>query len=107
MPAEQLQPYEDELRALLAAHADFEVHRDNWRAVQFFARMETQWRLVLTMGGGIFTGLDYAAVFASMAGLRVCPARRRQLFADLQTMEAAAIDELNRPALEKAGKRGA
>lgn len=50
--------------------------------------LQTQWRL----SDGLPTGLDYAGVSAALALREDKRARRRELFADLQVMERAALD---------------
>jgi hypothetical protein len=42
---------------------EFEVWPDNWRAWELFAALETQWRLVVGPGGGVFyEGIDYSVL---------------------------------------------
>jgi len=99
----------DEARAELArlqgeAGGDFAVHRDNWRALQFFLLLQTQWRVAAGMSG---LGLDYAGVAAAMELAAVPRARRQRLWADLQVMEAAALPALNRRLVKKGGGDGA
>ncbi|MDR5655410.1 DUF1799 domain-containing protein [Ruixingdingia sedimenti] len=60
----------------------------NWSSVCAFLACETQWRAVATLAGVIWLGLDYPAVDVVL---------RRQgapdaVFADLQIMEAAALE---------------
>jgi hypothetical protein len=54
--------------------------------------MQTQWRV--GMAGA--TGLDYPAVFATIDRLHrdKTDARRDELFADMQIMEAAALKKM-------------
>ena len=68
---------------------DFEVFEDNWQAVMFFMRLQTQW--VATMGGVV--GLSYPAVevMFRIEGIE----NQRELFADLQVMEFAALQVMN------------
>lgn len=68
-----------------------EIWPENERALALFLACRTQWRAG-PMGGVL--GLDYPGVLAVMR-IRREP-RREQLFADLQVMETAAIDVLNR-----------
>ncbi len=78
--------------------ADFEVWEDNWEAVCAFLFVGTQWRTV-AIGGGMeagrvyWSGLDYAAVAAGLAGggIAATPA----IWGGLRTMEAAARNALN------------
>lgn len=59
------------------------------QAVQAFVAVSTQWRRLLAGDRLLATGLDYAGVRAALRALRIhlTPA----LFADLQTMEGAAL----------------
>ncbi len=65
----------------------FEVWEENWPALQAFLAVQTQW--LRGMSGP--TGLNYAGVRAGldMAGIEVT----RELFDQLRTMEAAALEE--------------
>ena len=67
---------------------DFAVWPENWDTVELFLRCQTQWR---TSVGGV-TGFDYSSVLAlvNMYAYDV------SVFEDLQIMEAAAIDLLNK-----------
>jgi hypothetical protein len=104
LPEAQIDEARGELARLeQACGGDCEVHRDNWRAVQFFALLGTQWRVALGMGTAVTLGLDYAGVAAAMEMAAVPRSRRRRLWADLQVMEAAALPILNRQATEGAG----
>lgn len=75
-----------------ARRAGFEVYEENWPVVELFVRASTQWRM--GMGGPV--GLDYGgvALTARLTGVKLT----REVFAGLQAMEAAALDELNRRA---------
>lgn len=62
----------------------------NWEAFCLFADLETQWRV----GIGGATGLDYTAVVSMMDLHEVPRERRRELLADLQVMEKAALKQM-------------
>lgn len=70
--------------------AEFEVHPDNWLTVEMFLRLQTQWRT--TMNGVI--GLDYSAVRWLFRLYEVQD--QRALLEDLQTMEVAAMQAINK-----------
>jgi hypothetical protein len=70
--------------------AEFEVHPDNWATVEMFLRLQTQWRS--TMNGVI--GLDYSAVQWLFRLYEVQD--QRSLLEDLQTMEVAAMQAINK-----------
>lgn len=86
-PEEQI----EEARKGAADAEEFEVWPDNWRAVRYFVRVGTQWRVG---GMGDLIGLDYAAVESALRLLGVQRSRWRVLFKDFQVMEAAAVDYL-------------
>ena len=67
--------------------ATIPVYRCNWRALQLFLELATQWRYA-GMSGEII-GLDYPAVRAlfQLNGIR----KTRKLFAQIQTLERAAL----------------
>ncbi len=68
-----------------------EVFAGNWTSLSAFVTVATQWRVVATMGGLIWVGLDYPAVKMVLdhSGL---PA---PVFDDLRVMENAALAVLN------------
>jgi hypothetical protein len=70
--------------------AQFEVHPDNWATVEMFLRLQTQWRS--TMSGVI--GLDYSAAQWLFRLYEVQD--QRALLEDLQTMEVAAMQVINK-----------
>jgi hypothetical protein len=63
--------------------------------VTLFLALQTQWRIVQGMGGGSFTGLDYAAADAAMRMLDIPRRERPEMFAGLCHMERAALFILN------------
>ena len=69
---------------------DFEVLQENWPTVEMFLRLQTQWRS--TMSGVI--GLDYAAAQWLFRLYEVKD--QRALLEDLQTMEFAAMQAINK-----------
>jgi len=68
----------------------FEVWEDNWPALEMFLRLQTQWRS--TMNGVI--GLDYSAARWLFRLYEVQD--QRALLEDLQTMEVAAMQAINK-----------
>nr|WP_066877566.1 DUF1799 domain-containing protein [Sinorhizobium saheli] len=63
----------------------------NWSSFIAFRACETQWRVVATMAGLIWIGLDYTACQIVLEQLDA-PA---YIFADLHAMEEAALPILN------------
>lgn len=76
-----------------SAEADgaFQVWRANEDALIAWLAVETQWRVVASMAGLIWLGLDYSAVDVALRRLK-SPDR---VFADLQNMELAALEAFN------------
>ena len=68
---------------------DFEVLEENWPVVRLFMQLQTQW--VPSMGGML--GLNYQSVdfLFRIEGIE----NQREMLADLQTMEVAALQVLN------------
>lgn len=70
-----------------------EVWEENVQSVNFFLEFcGTQWRVVM---GGV-TGLDYTAVITSLRTLRLNRERFDEVFADIRTMERAAMEEMQK-----------
>ena len=69
---------------------DFQVLQENWSTVEMFLRLQTQWRT--SMSGVI--GLDYAAAQWLFRLYEVKD--QRALLEDLQTMEFAAMQAINK-----------
>ncbi|MGD9476148.1 DUF1799 domain-containing protein [Shinella sp. G-2] len=63
----------------------------NWSSLLAFLACQTQWRVVATMGGLIWLGLDYAAARAALEELGLPLSR----MADLRALEAGALPILN------------
>jgi hypothetical protein len=63
---------------------------ENWSAVEMFLRLQTQWRT--TMSGVV--GLDYSAAQWLFRLYEVKD--QRELLEDLQTMEVAAMQTINK-----------
>lgn len=73
-------------------HEGFEVHPANWPSMIAFLACDTQWRVAATMAGLIWLGLDYQGVDIVLR--RSALDDPDAVFADLQVMEAAALDVL-------------
>jgi 3-keto-L-gulonate-6-phosphate decarboxylase len=67
------------------------VWPENWRAFELFVGCRTQWRV--GPAGGVL-GLDYQGVAAVFRMKRVKD--QEAMLADLQVMEAAALEVFNR-----------
>lgn len=70
---------------------DLEIMPRNWSSLLAFLACQTHWRVVATMGGLIWLGLDYTAARGALdeAGLPIAR------MADLRAIEAAALPILN------------
>lgn len=83
----------------------FRVWPECWESVQLFRALQTQWRVIVGMGGAMWQGLDYSAVWGLLRGAQI--PNPDEVFADLQVMEAAAIPVLNRIAAARSSARRA
>lgn len=73
---------------------DFEVWPEHQDAVQVFLAMEHQWQKRLIGKRLIYDSLRYEALKTVVWGLEI--AMNKTLFRDLQTMERAALEILNK-----------
>ncbi|WP_064742217.1 DUF1799 domain-containing protein [Inquilinus limosus] len=83
----------------LLSTGDFGVFPENWPAVCAWSAVCTQWRTGAVPGGLgpgriLYLGLDYAGARAGLALASID--NTPELWAGLQIMEGAAIEELNR-----------
>jgi hypothetical protein len=71
----------------------YEVWEENWESLMMFLRMQTQWNV--TMGG--YVGLKYEVLLGAGGLMSLYDIENpRELLEDIQTMEAAALAELNK-----------
>jgi hypothetical protein len=70
------------------ASKEVEVWPENWQSVILFNRMGTQWRVSMT---GV-TGLDYNVLFRLMDVDGLAGEDWSRVFADIQVMEAQAME---------------
>lgn len=77
-----------------------EVWPENFRALELFRGLKTQWRA--GMGGP--TGLDYYVAYHRMDRMGLTSAEYEQLDQDLQIMEAAALQVMHEQIEERASK---
>ena len=90
--------YEQETPAIMPEKPAFDVMPENWKAVNAFLSLATQWRLVAVgMGGLMFTGLDYVAAAALFKSghSKKSQAKFERLMARVRVMEQAALPILN------------
>lgn len=84
-------------KAAKKSQKDFEVFEDNWQSLLFFVGLKTQWNISIGgMGGAIYLGLNYQSVESAMNLKQVPKKARAELFNDLQVMEEAALEVLNK-----------
>lgn len=57
--------------------------------------MQTQWRVAVGMGGVIYQGLDYAAVYGHPRLARLDYDEQDERLAQLQKIEAGALGAMN------------
>jgi len=94
--AEVLEQFAARLRQA-AEQACVQVWPQHWHAVNVFAGMSTQWRVVAGMAGLLYLGLDYAALPAvreEHEGIEHAQPMR-VLMPQLRYMERTALDVLN------------
>lgn len=72
---------------------EFEIWPECVNAVEVFLACATQWKAIVAPDRLIYQGIDYAGLNAVME--MVDAPDRKQLFADVRTMELAALDVLN------------
>lgn len=70
----------------------FDVYEENWKPLQFFISLSTQWRRDAM---GQISGLDYMGTRSAMDMRGVPRYKRRGLFAAVQIMEVAALAYFN------------
>lgn len=83
------------LPADLAGHFvedEQDVWPENWPALELFSALATQWRV--GMSGA--TGLDYAAVAATLTMLQIDPDDHPERLREIQIMERAALETMNK-----------
>lgn len=74
-----------------------DVWEENWNSVLFFLCLKSQW----VLGGmGGYVGLNYPGVESVMRIKRVPVKDRESLFEDVQIMEFAALEVLNKKEAE-------
>jgi len=76
----------------------FPVWPENVETVQVFLELLTQWVWVWSGRGMKTSGMNYAAVIASLPRLGVKRKRRDVVFAGLREMEKTLLPLLNEPA---------
>lgn len=81
----------DQLMSLPQVDTDFEVWEENADAVMMFLKLQTQWNVSST---GVFLGLSYPSVEACFRIYAV--ADQSAMMSDLQAMELAALQVLNK-----------
>jgi hypothetical protein len=89
-------PSEKELAGTGFTQADYEetaeVWPENWPAFVIFSTMQSQWDV--GMGGP--AGLKYQVLFEIMDRKGLANDDWWEMFADIQSMEAAALKEMNK-----------
>ena len=70
---------------------DVHLQPASWRAFQIFTDCQTQWRFGQSLSGAERQGLDYAAVWSVINGLRV--KNPGKVFRDIQYLEVGALGE--------------
>lgn len=68
----------------------FEVYKENWRALQVFLSMSTQWRWTGGMAS-MRAGLDYGVIHHSYEAFGVKRKEQPAMFFAIRSMERAAL----------------
>lgn len=87
---------EEQIAQIVAASARpevFEVWSDNVATLNVFLSCSSQWRMLAGYKRNAYLGLDYPALEVVMKHHRIKD--RAAMFADIQTMEWAALKVLN------------
>ena len=71
------------------------VWEEHWPALELFLAMRTQWRVVAGMGGAQHQGIDYTALYGHPKFARLGFDEQDALLAQVQHIEAGALDALN------------
>lgn len=75
---------------------DCEVWQENWQTTTLFLALRRQWRVCMGMGGMLWLGLDYGGVEVMMRIKGIKKKARAGLLDELQIMEDAALELLNK-----------
>ncbi|WP_404462902.1 DUF1799 domain-containing protein [Vreelandella aquamarina] len=75
----------------------FEVWEEHWPALELFLAMRTQWRVVAGMGGAHHQGIDYTALYGHPKFARLGFDEQDSLLAQIQHIEAGAVEVLSLP----------
>jgi hypothetical protein len=75
------------------AEPPFEIWPDNAPAWRLFCQVSTQWR---TSGMGAYIGLDYGPLFELMTRQGLQGQDWQDMFDDIQTLEAAALEQIRK-----------
>jgi len=70
----------------------FEVWAENWRTVEVFQALDTQWRIAAGPMGSRVQGIDYAAIPPTLALMDVRKRDRKSVFNGLRIMERSVLD---------------
>jgi hypothetical protein len=82
-----------QLKQAAPVEQHYEVWEENWESLMMFLRMQTQWNV--TMGG--YVGLKYEVLLGAGGLMSLYDIENpRELLEDIQSMEAAALVELNK-----------
>lgn len=92
--SEQLAEAEADLQARRDAES-LPIWADHWDAVQIFAAVGTQWRVVMGMASAHWLGIDYNVLPTVLRLHRIPRDEWRQVFECIRQMEAGALQVLN------------
>lgn len=72
------------------------IHDDCWLSVQTFISLAGQWRVVSTMSGVLWMGIDFQSIEPCLRLRGVAKKLWQQVFADLELMQVEAVGIMNK-----------
>jgi hypothetical protein len=72
------------------------VEEDNWKTLEVFLAMATQWRIIAGMSDATYQGLEYSTIPSVLAMTGIAQADHAHIFHGLRVMESAALSILNK-----------
>nr|WP_183388643.1 DUF1799 domain-containing protein [Halomonas organivorans] len=72
-----------------------EVWAEHWPALELFTALRTQWQVIAGMGGVVYRGLDYQALYGHPRYARLDYDAQGEMLEQIQQLEAGALEGLN------------
>lgn len=74
----------------------FGIYPENWKAVEIFQFVETQWNIAIGPSCAIYTGLSYPAVASAMEWFQVPPEEQHEVARKIRVLEIKSMPILNK-----------